>query len=180
MRPVPVVPYTNPDNYNHQAKRYAESLENAVWGNQFDNVANRDGHYVVSILHLKTFLWFHLSPLVQKFGNKLEDRSMDGPALQELAALSVVLQNFWRKRIQSSNVMLRILQAVFCMNSISLANSKEPATVASLKALVKAESLITWKMPKLMVSAEFIEILSLQMLWSYDWCVVTICRISAH
>jgi len=42
---VPVVPWTNPDNYNHQARRYAESLPNAVWGNQFDNIANREGHY---------------------------------------------------------------------------------------------------------------------------------------
>jgi len=45
VKTVPVVPWTNPENYNHQAKRYAESLQNAVWGNQFDNTANRDGHY---------------------------------------------------------------------------------------------------------------------------------------
>jgi cysteine synthase A len=44
VRPVPVVPFENPDNYNHQARRYAESLENAVWTNQFDNTANRRAH----------------------------------------------------------------------------------------------------------------------------------------
>ncbi|KAJ1916689.1 Cysteine synthase 1 [Mycoemilia scoparia] len=46
VRPVPAVPYDNPDNYNHQAKRYAESLgENAVWTDQFDNwKANRQAH----------------------------------------------------------------------------------------------------------------------------------------
>ena len=27
-----------------QARRYAESLENAVWTNQFDNTANRRAH----------------------------------------------------------------------------------------------------------------------------------------
>jgi len=43
--PVPAVPFANPDNYNHQAKRHAEKLENAIWGNQFDNTANRQGHY---------------------------------------------------------------------------------------------------------------------------------------
>lgn len=42
--PVPAVPYENPDNYNHQAKRHAEGLDNAVWTDQFDNVANRQAH----------------------------------------------------------------------------------------------------------------------------------------
>ena len=42
--PVPAVAFENPDNYNHQAKRFAESLENAVWTNQFDNIANRRAH----------------------------------------------------------------------------------------------------------------------------------------
>ena len=42
--PVPAVAYENPDNYNHQAKRHAERLENAVWTNQFDNIANRRAH----------------------------------------------------------------------------------------------------------------------------------------
>eukprot|EP01114_Cavostelium_apophysatum_P000994 TRINITY_DN1085_c0_g1_i2.p1 TRINITY_DN1085_c0_g1~~TRINITY_DN1085_c0_g1_i2.p1 ORF type:complete len:365 (-),score=75.49 TRINITY_DN1085_c0_g1_i2:160-1197(-) len=45
---VPVVPFTNPDNYNHQARRYAESHENHIWGNQFDNTANKLGHYVTT------------------------------------------------------------------------------------------------------------------------------------
>jgi len=45
VRPVPAVPFTDPNNYNHQAKRFAESIPNAVWGNQFDNVANKMGHY---------------------------------------------------------------------------------------------------------------------------------------
>ncbi|KAI9852003.1 MAG: Cysteine synthase 1 [Thelocarpon superellum] len=42
--PVPAVPFENPENYNHQAKRHAERTENAVWTNQFDNVANRRAH----------------------------------------------------------------------------------------------------------------------------------------
>jgi cysteine synthase len=45
VRPVPAVAYENPLNYNHQAKEYAESLSNAVWTNQFDNVANAQAHY---------------------------------------------------------------------------------------------------------------------------------------
>jgi cysteine synthase A len=42
--PVPAVAFENPENYNHQAKRHAEKLDNAVWTNQFDNVANREAH----------------------------------------------------------------------------------------------------------------------------------------
>ncbi|KAH6666882.1 cysteine synthase [Halenospora varia] len=42
--PVPAVAFDNPENYNHQAKRHAERLENAVWTNQFDNIANRKAH----------------------------------------------------------------------------------------------------------------------------------------
>ncbi|BFZ23757.1 hypothetical protein BsWGS_26796 [Bradybaena similaris] len=41
---VPVCPWDDPNNYNHHARRYAESLDNAVWTNQFDNRANRQAH----------------------------------------------------------------------------------------------------------------------------------------
>ncbi|CAG8706271.1 3437_t:CDS:2, partial [Cetraspora pellucida] len=44
VHPVPAVSFDNPDNYNHQARRHAEKLENAVWTNQFDNTANRRAH----------------------------------------------------------------------------------------------------------------------------------------
>ncbi|CAK9783280.1 unnamed protein product [Cutaneotrichosporon oleaginosum] len=46
VRPVPAVAFDNEMNYNHQARRYAESLDNAVWTNQFDNTANRGAHIV--------------------------------------------------------------------------------------------------------------------------------------
>ncbi|KAF9315601.1 hypothetical protein BG003_002865 [Podila horticola] len=42
--PVPAVAFDNPENYNHQAARHAQRLENAVWTNQFDNTANRRAH----------------------------------------------------------------------------------------------------------------------------------------
>ena len=42
--PVPAVAFENPENYNPQARRHAESLDNAVWTNQFDNTANRQAH----------------------------------------------------------------------------------------------------------------------------------------
>jgi cysteine synthase A len=46
---VPAVPYKNPNNYIKVSGRLAEQLARtekagAIWANQFDNVANRDGH----------------------------------------------------------------------------------------------------------------------------------------
>src|SRR6188768_891231 len=46
---VPAVPYKNPNNYVKLSGRLAEQLAKseaagAIWANQFDNVANRDGH----------------------------------------------------------------------------------------------------------------------------------------
>ncbi|KAG0707360.1 pyridoxal phosphate-dependent enzyme beta subunit [Suillus ampliporus] len=46
VHPVPAVAYENPLNYNHQAKEYAEKLENAIWTDQFDNTANAYAHYI--------------------------------------------------------------------------------------------------------------------------------------
>ena len=44
--PVPAVAYDNPANYNHQARDFAKNLDNAVWTDQFDNVANANAHYI--------------------------------------------------------------------------------------------------------------------------------------
>lgn len=44
VHPVPVVPFEDPENFNHQAKRHAESLENAYYTNQFENLDNRQTH----------------------------------------------------------------------------------------------------------------------------------------
>ena len=45
VRPVPPKPYRDPDNYQKIAGRLAQSLPNAIWANQFDNVVNRQAHY---------------------------------------------------------------------------------------------------------------------------------------
>jgi cysteine synthase A len=45
LRKVPAVPYSNPNQYQKVAGRLAEELPNAVWANQFDNVANRAAHF---------------------------------------------------------------------------------------------------------------------------------------
>ena len=46
---VPAVPYKNPNNYVKVSGRLAEQIarsdnSGAIWANQFDNIANRDGH----------------------------------------------------------------------------------------------------------------------------------------
>ncbi len=50
LRQVPAVPYKDPNNYVHYSERLAKEIaasepNGAIWANQFDNVANRDGHY---------------------------------------------------------------------------------------------------------------------------------------
>ncbi|MDN3518098.1 cysteine synthase A [Aquisalimonas lutea] len=42
---VPAKPYRDPNNYQKVAGRMAEEMDNAIWANQFDNTANRVGHY---------------------------------------------------------------------------------------------------------------------------------------
>ncbi|MSO77238.1 MAG: cysteine synthase A [Alphaproteobacteria bacterium] len=53
LREVPAVPYRDPNNYVHVSERLAKELaktepNGAVWANQFDNVANRHGHYLTT------------------------------------------------------------------------------------------------------------------------------------
>jgi cysteine synthase A len=43
LRLVPARPYRDPGNYVHLSRRMAEEM-GAVWANQFDNLANREGH----------------------------------------------------------------------------------------------------------------------------------------
>ncbi len=50
LRLVPAAPYSNPNNYVRYSGRLAEEIaatepNGAIWANQFDNVANRQGHY---------------------------------------------------------------------------------------------------------------------------------------
>ncbi len=45
VRTVPAVPYKDPNNYVRLSGRIASEMENAIWANQFDNLANRRSHY---------------------------------------------------------------------------------------------------------------------------------------
>jgi len=43
---VPAAPYSNPGHFVHTSRRIAEETPNAIWANQFDNIANRKAHIV--------------------------------------------------------------------------------------------------------------------------------------
>jgi cysteine synthase len=50
LRLVPALPYANPGNYVRYSEALAKEIaakepNGAIWANQFDNTANRDGHY---------------------------------------------------------------------------------------------------------------------------------------
>jgi cysteine synthase len=54
---VPAVPYKNPNNYVKVSGRLAEQLaktepNGAIWANQFDNIANRDGHIETTAMEI--------------------------------------------------------------------------------------------------------------------------------
>ena len=48
VKSVPAVPYANDNHYQRVAGRLADETPNAIWANQFDNTANRDGHYATT------------------------------------------------------------------------------------------------------------------------------------
>jgi cysteine synthase A len=53
LREVPAVPYKNPENYVHVSERLAKELaarepNGVLWANQWDNIANRNGHYTTT------------------------------------------------------------------------------------------------------------------------------------
>ena len=57
LRLVPAVPYRDPNNYVRYSERLANKLsqsipEGVIWANQFDNLANRDGHYTTQALNV--------------------------------------------------------------------------------------------------------------------------------
>lgn len=41
---VPPAPFANPGHFVHTSRRIAEDTDNAIWANQFDNIANRKSH----------------------------------------------------------------------------------------------------------------------------------------
>ena len=48
VRIVATVPYSDPNHYQKVAARIAAELPDAIWGNQFDNTANRDAHFATT------------------------------------------------------------------------------------------------------------------------------------
>ena len=61
LRLVPAKPYRDPGNYQHVAKHLAEEI-GGFWANQFDNLANRDGHW-----HTGAEIWAQTEGRVDAF-----------------------------------------------------------------------------------------------------------------
>jgi cysteine synthase len=71
---VPAVPYSNPNNYVRYSGRLAEALaktepNGAVWANQFDNTANRRGHYETTGPEIYDDLNGHVDGFVSAVGS---------------------------------------------------------------------------------------------------------------
>ncbi|TPG22479.1 cysteine synthase A [Sphingomonas koreensis] len=60
---VPAAPYSSPCHFVHQSRRIAEETENAIWANQFDNIANRRAH----ILGTAEEIWTQMEGRIDGF-----------------------------------------------------------------------------------------------------------------
>lgn len=49
---VPPTKFADPNHFVHTSRRIAEETENAVWANQFDNIANRRAHIETTALEI--------------------------------------------------------------------------------------------------------------------------------
>lgn len=60
---VPAAPYSNPGHFVHTSRRIAEETPNAIWANQFDNIANRKAH----ILGTAEEIWAQMEGRIDGF-----------------------------------------------------------------------------------------------------------------
>ncbi len=60
---VPAAPYSNPGHFVHTSRRIAEETPNAIWANQFDNIANRKAH----ILGTAEEIWAQMDGRIDGF-----------------------------------------------------------------------------------------------------------------
>ncbi|WP_375398047.1 cysteine synthase A [uncultured Sphingomonas sp.] len=60
---VPAAAYSNPGHFVHTSRRIAEETPNAIWANQFDNIANRRAH----VLGTAEELWRQMDGRIDGF-----------------------------------------------------------------------------------------------------------------
>jgi cysteine synthase A len=60
---VPAAPYANPGHFVHTSRRIAEETDNAIWANQFDNIANRKAH----VLGTSEEIWTQMEGRIDGF-----------------------------------------------------------------------------------------------------------------
>src|SRR3546814_18437353 len=67
---VPAAAYSNPGQFVHTSRRIAEETENAIWANQFDNIANRRAH----ICGTAEEIWAQMDGRINGFTRSAERR----------------------------------------------------------------------------------------------------------
>jgi cysteine synthase A len=60
---VPPAPFANPGHFVHTSRRIAEETDNAIWANQFDNIANRKAH----VLGTAEEIWTQMEGRIDAF-----------------------------------------------------------------------------------------------------------------
>src|SRR3546814_5552631 len=103
LRTVPAVPYKNPDNYVHQARRLAEAMAantpgGVFYANQWDNLANRNGHTVST----EPAIWAQTGG---KVDGRSEEHTSELQSLMRLSYAGFCLQK--KKNHQYKLVLLR-------------------------------------------------------------------------
>lgn len=68
LRIVEAVPFANPDNYYHVARRIAEETPGAIWADQFNNTANRRAHFTTTGPELWSAFGSELSAFIAACG----------------------------------------------------------------------------------------------------------------
>jgi cysteine synthase A len=137
---VPAVPYSNPNNYVKVSGRLAEQLaktetNGAIWANQFDNVANRQGHIETT----GPEIWNQTDGKVDGFICSVGTGGT-------LAGVAMALKSRNKNvRIGLADPMGAALYSYYCTTACS--RLKAPP---SPKASARAVSPRTWKTPRSM------------------------------
>jgi cysteine synthase len=115
---VPAVPYSNPNNYVKLSGRLAEQLaktekNGAIWANQFDNVANRQGHIETT----GPEIW-------QQTGGKVDGFTCAVGTGGTLAGVAIALKSFDKKvRIALADPMGAALYSYYTTGTLKAEGS---------------------------------------------------------
>jgi cysteine synthase len=141
---VPAVPFSNPNNYVKLSGRLAEQLaksekNGAIWANQFDNVANRQGHVETT----GPEIWRQTEGKVDGFVCAVGTGGT-------LAGIAIALKSFSNSvRIALADPMGAALYSYYTTGTLKSEGHRSP------KASAKAASPKIWKAPRSILPIRF-------------------------